>query len=203
MALSTNRKTMDGDKEFEMLKTKLLQAPTMNTTTSINTTTTLSAGAATARCSLNEGYFAQPQCAATGCLPLLVAGGFLYAFARYSASMDVYEKGILLGAIPAIIAMGWFWRPLRAADAGRRRLCAAGHHVLPGRPGAGRAGVLAQVFPVQPVGHPVDERAVLHEHDVLLARHVRQQHAEQRRIEPSATLESLGSKIAWVASAWR
>jgi cytochrome c biogenesis protein len=27
LALSTNRKTMDGDKEFEMLKTKLLQAP--------------------------------------------------------------------------------------------------------------------------------------------------------------------------------
>ena len=27
MALSTNRKTMDGDQEFEMLKTKLLQAP--------------------------------------------------------------------------------------------------------------------------------------------------------------------------------
>ena len=27
MALSANRKTMDGDKEFEMLKTKLLQAP--------------------------------------------------------------------------------------------------------------------------------------------------------------------------------
>jgi cytochrome c biogenesis protein len=27
MALSTNRKTMDGDKEFEMLKSKLLQAP--------------------------------------------------------------------------------------------------------------------------------------------------------------------------------
>ena len=27
MALSTNRKTMDGDKEFEMLKTRLLQAP--------------------------------------------------------------------------------------------------------------------------------------------------------------------------------
>ena len=27
MALSTNRKTMDGDKEFEMLKTKLLKVP--------------------------------------------------------------------------------------------------------------------------------------------------------------------------------
>jgi hypothetical protein len=27
--------------------------------------------------------------------------------------MDVYEKGILLGAIPAAIWLGWFWRPLR------------------------------------------------------------------------------------------
>ena len=27
--------------------------------------------------------------------------------------MDVYEKGILLAAIPATIAMGWFWRRLR------------------------------------------------------------------------------------------
>ena len=32
---------------------------------------------------------------------------------RYSAYMDVYEKGILLGAIPAAIWLGWFWRPLR------------------------------------------------------------------------------------------
>jgi cytochrome c-type biogenesis protein CcsB len=28
--------------------------------------------------------------------------------------MDGYEQGILLGTIPATIAMGWFWRPLRA-----------------------------------------------------------------------------------------
>ena len=27
--------------------------------------------------------------------------------------MDVYEKGILLGAMPAVIWLGWFWRPVR------------------------------------------------------------------------------------------
>ena len=43
----------------------------------------------------------------------IVAVGGLYALQRYSAYMDVYEKGILLGAIPAAIWLGWFWRPLR------------------------------------------------------------------------------------------
>jgi cytochrome c-type biogenesis protein CcsB len=42
---------------------------------------------------------------------VLIGAGF--AFSRYSASMDVYEKGILAGAAPALIALGWFWRPLR------------------------------------------------------------------------------------------
>jgi cytochrome c-type biogenesis protein CcsB len=44
---------------------------------------------------------------------LLVAAGGLYAFARYAQHMDVYEKGILLAAIPVGIWLGWFWRPLR------------------------------------------------------------------------------------------
>ena len=43
---------------------------------------------------------------------IVVAGG-LFALQRYAAYMDVYEKGILLGAIPAAIWLGWFWRPLR------------------------------------------------------------------------------------------
>jgi cytochrome c-type biogenesis protein CcsB len=36
-----------------------------------------------------------------------------YAFSRYQASMNGYEKGILLCSAPALIALGWFWRPLR------------------------------------------------------------------------------------------
>jgi cytochrome c-type biogenesis protein CcsB len=43
----------------------------------------------------------------------LVASGGDYAFAHYGASMDGYEKGILLGALPAAVALGWFWGPLR------------------------------------------------------------------------------------------
>jgi len=43
---------------------------------------------------------------------LLVAGG-LYAFSRYGAAMDIYEKAILLGALPVGLALGWSWGSLR------------------------------------------------------------------------------------------
>src|SRR3954471_24696886 len=42
----------------------------------------------------------------------VLAGG-VFVFSRYASAMDVYEKGILMGAMPAAIALGWFWRPLR------------------------------------------------------------------------------------------
>ena len=44
---------------------------------------------------------------------IVVMAGGMFAFSRYSAFMDVYEKGILLGAMPAVIWLGWFWRPVR------------------------------------------------------------------------------------------
>ncbi|MES2979367.1 MAG: c-type cytochrome biogenesis protein CcsB [Pseudomonadota bacterium] len=61
---------------------------------------------------LNEGYFARRNKLDWLFAALVLAGG-LFAFTRYLSFMDVYEKGILLGTIPAAIAMGWFWRPLR------------------------------------------------------------------------------------------
>ena len=42
---------------------------------------------------------------------MIVGGG--WAFQRYLPSMDVYEKWILIGAIPTMIALGWFWGRLR------------------------------------------------------------------------------------------
>lgn len=36
-----------------------------------------------------------------------------WGFHGYGAAMDVYEKGILAAAVPSLIALGWFWRPLR------------------------------------------------------------------------------------------
>jgi len=44
---------------------------------------------------------------------LLVTVGGFFALARYHAAMDVYEKGILLGAVPAAIWLGWLWTPLQ------------------------------------------------------------------------------------------
>ncbi|RYF78399.1 MAG: c-type cytochrome biogenesis protein CcsB [Comamonadaceae bacterium] len=44
---------------------------------------------------------------------LAVVAGGLFALLRYQASMDGYEKVILLGTLPAVIWLGWYWRPLR------------------------------------------------------------------------------------------
>jgi len=72
----------------------------MNTAT---TTTTIT---------LSEGFFSR-RSPFDWLFALVVAAGGLFAFARYGQHMDVYEKGILLGAMPAAIWMGWFWRSTR------------------------------------------------------------------------------------------
>ena len=61
---------------------------------------------------LNEGFWVRRNWLDWVFAALVVVGG-LFALQRYAAFMDVYEKGILLGAIPAAIWLGWFWRPLR------------------------------------------------------------------------------------------
>lgn len=107
MALSTNRKTMDGDREFAMLADKLIGAKPLQKKTPrrfcMNTATTT--------LTLNEGYFARRNWF-DWLFAVVVAVGLGYALQRYAAYMDVYEKGILLATIPAMIWLGWFWRPL-------------------------------------------------------------------------------------------
>ncbi len=44
---------------------------------------------------------------------LVVACGGLFALSRFGDYMDIYEKGILLAAIPALSVFGWFWKPFR------------------------------------------------------------------------------------------
>ncbi len=44
---------------------------------------------------------------------VIVTVGGVFAFVQYQSAMDVYEKGILLGAIPAAIWLGWLWKPLQ------------------------------------------------------------------------------------------
>jgi cytochrome c-type biogenesis protein CcsB len=61
---------------------------------------------------LDEGYFSRRNWFDWLFAAFVLAGGF-YAFGKYHQYMDVYEKGILLAAMPAGIWLGWFWRPLR------------------------------------------------------------------------------------------
>ncbi len=68
---------------------------------------------ATQTITLDEGFLARRR-PLDWVFALLVTAAGLFAFVRYGAHMDVYEKGILLGSIPAAIWLGWFWRPLQA-----------------------------------------------------------------------------------------
>lgn len=62
---------------------------------------------------LEPGFFARRD-AWDWLFAALVIAGAAWAFMRYGLAMDGYEKGILLGAVPALIGLGWFWRPVRA-----------------------------------------------------------------------------------------
>jgi len=76
-------------------------------------TTTLQSSGGQDAFILHEGYFVRRNMLDWLFAALVLAGG-VFAFVRYQSAMDGYEQGILLGTIPAAIAMGWFWRPLRA-----------------------------------------------------------------------------------------
>jgi len=43
----------------------------------------------------------------------LLAVGAGFALQRYSQSMDIYEKYILVFTVPSLVWLGWLWRPLR------------------------------------------------------------------------------------------
>ena len=175
----------------------------MNTTASTTTvtTTTLKAtrGAGQGETlSLHEGYFAKRN-AFDWVFAALVAGGFLFAFARYSAFMDVYEKGILLAAIPATIAMGWFWRPLRVL-----MLLVAGFALLGIVSYQGDLARAEQVFWLK---YFLSSQSAILWMSVLFFMSTifywlgmfAQQGASGPGSGHSATLELLGSRIAWVA----
>ncbi|KQP23227.1 c-type cytochrome biogenesis protein CcsB [Pseudorhodoferax sp. Leaf267] len=61
---------------------------------------------------LNEGFFSRRNWFDWVFAAIVVAGG-LWTLSRYHASMDIYEKCILAGAVPSLVWLGWFWRPLR------------------------------------------------------------------------------------------
>ncbi|HSW17196.1 MAG TPA: c-type cytochrome biogenesis protein CcsB [Ramlibacter sp.] len=67
---------------------------------------------ATTTLTLHDGFLSRRNAYDWLFAAIVVAGG-LFAFSRYQAYMDIYEKGILLASMPAAVWLGWFWRPLR------------------------------------------------------------------------------------------
>jgi len=61
---------------------------------------------------LHPGYFARRNWLDWG-FALLALVGTLVCFGLYHAAMDGYEKAILVGTLPTVIWLGWFWAPLR------------------------------------------------------------------------------------------
>jgi len=76
----------------------------------MNTTSTVVSPASAL--TLNEGYFSR-RTWGDWLFALLAVVGALFAFSRYHAAMDVYEKAILAATVPVVVWLGWFWRPLR------------------------------------------------------------------------------------------
>ena len=171
----------------------------MNTTTLNNSTantSTLRSDSRSKTLSLNEGYFARRNLLDWVFAVLVLAGG-LYAFVRYQAYMDVYEKGILLATIPSAIAMGWFWRPLRVLMVVVTMFALLGIFAYQGD--LGRA---EQVFWLK---YFLSSQSAILWMSVLFFMSTvfywLGMFASRDGGGQSANLESLGSKIAWVAVA--
>ena len=62
---------------------------------------------------LQAGYFARRD-VWDWLFAALVIAGAAWAFVQYDAAMNVYERWILVGCVPSLIWLAWFWRPLRA-----------------------------------------------------------------------------------------
>ncbi|MEC4721549.1 c-type cytochrome biogenesis protein CcsB [Noviherbaspirillum sp. CPCC 100848] len=58
------------------------------------------------------GYFRRLSMVDWGYAAILLAGA-LFAFSRFAAYMDVYEKAILLLSAPTFAWLGWQWKPVR------------------------------------------------------------------------------------------
>lgn len=76
---------------------------------------------------------------------VLVVMAAAVAFAVYGERMDGYERAILAGSAPSLIALAWFWRPVQALTVvvGALSLLAIGLYQVDGRADLARAD---QVF---------------------------------------------------------
>jgi cytochrome c-type biogenesis protein CcsB len=139
---------------------------------------------------LHEGFFSRRSPLDWVFAALVLAGG-LFAFARYAGAMDVYEKGILLAALPAGIWLGWFWRPLRVLMAVVAVLALLGI--------ASYQGSLARADTVFWLKYFLSSQSAILWMSVLFFMSTAFYWLGMVARGQSATMELIGSRIAWVA----
>jgi cytochrome c-type biogenesis protein CcsB len=145
---------------------------------------------ATTTLTLHEGFFAR-RSVFDWLFAVLVAAGGLFAFARYAAYMDVYEKGILIAAVPAAVWIGWFWGPLRWL-----MLAAAGFALLAI---ASYQGSLARAESVFWLKYFLSSQSAILWMSVLFFMSTIFYWIGMFSPRQGAAMERIGSRLAWVA----
>jgi cytochrome c-type biogenesis protein CcsB len=139
---------------------------------------------------LNPGYFARRN-AFDWVFAVLVVLGFGYAFASYRSHMDGYEQAILIGTVPSLIALAWFWRPLRTLTLVVAALSLMGI--------ASYQGQLANADKVFWLKYFLSSQSAILWMGVLFFMSTAFYWIGMFAGREAATMERLGSRLAWVA----
>lgn len=145
---------------------------------------------------LHSGYFSRRNWF-DWLFAVIVAAGGLFALQRYADFMDVYEKAILVGTIPAMIWLCWFWRPLRVlvlAVAGCSLLALSLYQV-------DGAGSLAQADSVFGLKYFLSSQSAILWMSMLFFMSTIFYWIGMFSRNEGRTMSLLGSRIAWVAVA--
>jgi hypothetical protein len=132
---------------------------------------------------------------------VLIVAGAGYAFQRYNASMDGYEKAILVGTVPAAVWLGWFWRPLRALAlvVGAASLLAI---ALYARVSDGFGADLSQADTVFLLKYFLSSQSAILWMSLLFFMSTAFYWIGFFARTDTATAERLGSRLAWAAIPW-
>jgi cytochrome c-type biogenesis protein CcsB len=139
---------------------------------------------------LNLGYFSQRSLADWG-FALLALLGMVFAFSRYQEAMDVYEQGILVASVPAVVSLGWYWRPLRHLMLTVTGLALLALYAYQGQ--------LAQAEEVFVLKYFLSSQSAILWMSMLMFISTVFYWGGMMMPSQSDALESLGSRIAWVA----
>jgi cytochrome c-type biogenesis protein CcsB len=153
----------------------------MNTATTTNPATTIT---------LDEGYFGR-RSPFDWIFALVLAAGGAYAFLQYAEYMDVYEKAILVGTVPSLVWLGWFWRPMAvlALVVGGLSLLGIGSY----------QGELARADSVFWLKYFLSSQSAILWMSVLFVMSTAFYWIGMFARGQADTMETLGSRLAWVA----